>query len=328
MAFGLGNGESVLGKQSAVIKRLEKDFKQIISDFIIIKDKLISNGTYVEGLSEALQPFLDDFTIFQRDIVQYIETLESEKEALKTKVAELELLSENIIRLNADISTGIKERHKIMERVVYLEGLTEPKKKRGSPDLKLQSRKNQHQFQEEFDQMKEEIAKLKEEVKVQQWTVIESPKRDEAILDDLKNTLEFLMEKSPLHKTPQRSGGKKKPMFRSRKGTNDSGFGDSIETSYKRTPSKDLEDTQHSEELHDIPEFEDTRGNSSDDVNTSPLSSELFSPVISPTSSTPDNYSIVSSQPVSSSCKCEQKLHLLLSSLHSFISQKLEQKDT
>ena len=308
----MGNGESVLGKQSVVIKRLEKDFKQIISDFIIIKDKLISNGTYVEGLSEALQPFLDDFTIFQRDIVQYIETLESEKEALKTKVAELEWLSENIIRLNADVSTGIKERHKIMEQVA---------------NLKSQSRKNQHQFQEEFDQMKEEIAKLKEEVKVQQWTIIESPKRDEAILDDLKNTLEFLMEKSPLHKTPQRSGGKKKPMFRSRKGTNDSGLGDSIKTSYKRTPPKNLEDTQYSEELHDIPEFEDTKGNSSDAINTSPLSNELFFPVILPTS-TPDNYSIMSSQPVSSSCKCGQKLDLLLSSLHSFISQKLEQKDT
>ena len=243
MAFGLGNGESVLGKQSAVIKRLDKDFKWIISDFIIIKDKLIANSIYIEGLSEALPPFLDDFTIFQQDLVEYIETLESEKAALKTKVAELELLSEDIFRLNTDVSTGINERRKIMERVVCLEGLMEPKKKRDSPGLKFQSQENQLQFQEELDQMKEEIAKVKEEIKVQQWTVIESPKRDESILDDLKNTLEFLMGKSPLLKTPQRSGGNKRPMFRSRKGTNDSGFGDSIKTSYKNTPRKDLGDT-------------------------------------------------------------------------------------
>ena len=324
MAFGLGNGESLLGKQSAVIKRLDKDFKQFISDFIIIKDKLIANSIYFEDLSEALPPFLDDFTIFQQHLVEYIETLESEKEALKTKVAELELLSENVFHLNADISTGLNERRKIMERVVCLEGLMEPKKKKGSPDFKFQSQENQFRFQEELDQMKEEIAKVKEEVKVQQWTVIESPKRDDAILDDLKNTLEFLMEKSPLLKTPQRNGGNKRPMFRSRKGTNDSGFSDSIETSYKNTLSKDLKDTQYSEELHDIPEIEDTRGNFSDAINNPPLSSELFSPITPPTS-TPDNCSIMSSQQLSSSCRCEQKLNWVLSTLHSFISQKLEQ---
>ena len=285
---------------------------------------MIANSIYFEDLSEALPPFLDDFTIFQQHLVEYIETLESEKEALKTKVAELELLSENIFRLNTDISTGINERRKIMERVVCLEDLMEPKKKRGSPDFKFQSQENQFRFQEELDRMKEEIAKVKEEVKVQQWTVIESPKRDDAILDDLKNILEFLMEKLPLLKTPQRSGGNKRPMFRSRKGTNDSGFGDSIETSYKNTPPKDLED---SEELHDIPEFEHSAGNSSGAINTSLLSSELFSPIIPPTS-TPDNCSIMSSQQLSSSCRCEQKLNWVLSTLHSFISQKLEQKDT
>ena len=65
LVCGLGKGESVLRKQSIVIKPLEKDFKQITSDFIIIKDKLISNDTYIEGLSEAQQPYLDNFTIFQ-----------------------------------------------------------------------------------------------------------------------------------------------------------------------------------------------------------------------------------------------------------------------